>query len=257
MANPTIRDLGSIQGKIAISDSVGSNSSWLVYNSSSSGVVYKINAIFAANVDSQDRTCRISHCPGSITDGSFDTYLAYDLVVPTGATQVVATKETYFYIQEGYGIRASTPDGVYIDYIVCYEILDDNPSPLGTNIMNPSAIYGKSTVRRDISTSSLQNMLGNIYEDHKYKINSIFVSNTTSSDVTVDVQLDINDRGTDLGTAYLVKNLIIPGNSTQIVSTKETYFYLPSGSSDYGYIYAKASASGVDMLIGYEDIRAT
>ena len=236
MANPNLRNFGGIQGKVALNDNVGTNGTEILLNSNGSGYVYKINAIFAANVSGSDVTTSVSY------DSGTEYYLARYLTVPAGSTQVVSTKETYFYLEEGHSIRGISSANA-VDYIICYEIL--SPSSVGTNLRNPSDIFGKSY--RGSLSSSLSSVLTQSNSNDSYKINSIFLANKSSSSCTVDVRV----YETNVNTAYLAKNLTIPGYSTQIVSTKETYFYLPTSHS----IQASASNSNVDIIIGYEEIK--
>ena len=64
----------------------------------------------------------------------------------------------------------------------------------------------------------------------------------------VDISISIIRNGTD---RYLARTLSIPADATQIISTKDTYFYLEEGVG----IRAQASAANdVDIIIGYEDI---
>jgi hypothetical protein len=50
---------------------------------------------------------------------------------------------------------------------------------------------------------------------------------------------------------YLAKTIAVPADATQIISTKETYFYLEEGDS----IRAVANEAGdLELIIGYEDI---
>jgi hypothetical protein len=236
MANPNLRNFGGIQGKIAVDDTIGTAGGELLLNTSNSGYVYKINAIFAANVSGSDVLTSVSYYSGS------DHYLARYLTVPAGSTQVISTKETYFYLEEGHSIKAISSARA-VDFIICYEIL--SPSPVGTNLRNPTDIFGKSY--RGSLSSSLSSVLSQSNNSYSYKINSIFLANKSSTSCTADVR--VVETGSDH--AYLVNDLSIPGGSTQIVSTKETYFYLPGGSS----IQASASNSNVDIIIGYEEIR--
>ena len=43
----------------------------------------------------------------SIYDSSTDRYIAKEIAVPAKATQILSTKETYFYLEEGDSIRAA------------------------------------------------------------------------------------------------------------------------------------------------------
>ena len=63
-----------------------------------------------------------------------------------------------------------------------------------------------------------------------------------------DVSISIYDGTTDV---YVAKTINVPADATQVISQKETYFYLEEGDS----IRATASAANdIDVVIGYEDI---
>jgi hypothetical protein len=81
------------------------------------GKTFKINSIFCANVDG-DNPADISV---SIYDGSTDRYLAKTIAVPADATQIISTKETYFYLEEGDSIRAVANEASDLELIIGYE----------------------------------------------------------------------------------------------------------------------------------------
>ena len=114
------------------------------------------------------------------------------------------------------------------------------------NLKNPTYIYGKTT--RYAVTDSLANALANSAESGKaLKINSIFCANV-DGDNPADISVSIYDGSTD---RYLAKTIAVPADATQIISTKETYFYLEEGDS----IRAVANAADdLELIIGYEDI---
>lgn len=114
------------------------------------------------------------------------------------------------------------------------------------NLKNPTTITGRTA--RYAVTTSLANVLANSAASGKaLKINSIFCANvdgTNGADISVSIYNGITDF-------YLVKTISVPADATQIISTKETYFYLEEGDS----IRAIASAAGdLELIIGYEDI---
>jgi hypothetical protein len=78
------------------------------------------------------------------------------------------------------------------------------------------------------------------------KINSIFCANVDGTNAA-DISVSIYDGTTD---RYMAKTIAIPADATQVLSTKETYFYLEEGDS----IRALASASDLELVIGYEEI---
>ncbi len=83
-----------------------------------------------------------------------------------------------------------------------------------------------------------------------YKINTIIVANTGTSTATVSVGVvDANNN-----VAHLVYKIQIPVNSSQIISTKETYFYLERDSSQIRA--CKDSGDSVSIVISYEELWA-
>jgi hypothetical protein len=114
------------------------------------------------------------------------------------------------------------------------------------NLKNPTTILGKTA--RYAVTATLANALANSAASGKvFKINSIFCANVDGTNAA-DISVSIYDGSTDF---YLAKTIAVPADATQIISTKETYFYLEEGDS----IRAVANAaSDLELIIGYEDI---
>ena len=113
------------------------------------------------------------------------------------------------------------------------------------NLKNPTYIYGKTA--RYAVTATLATALAAPGTGKTFKINSIFCANVDGS-VAADISVSIYNGTTDF---YLAKTVTVPADATQIISTKETYFYLEEGDS----IRALASAaSDLELVIGYEDI---
>ena len=115
------------------------------------------------------------------------------------------------------------------------------------NLKNPITITGK-TARSGITTTAVVGILTNSSGSNKVlKINSIFCANVDGT-LAADISVSIYDGTTDL---YIAKTIAVPADATQVLSTKETYFYLEEGDS----IRALASAaSDLELVIGYEEI---
>lgn len=114
------------------------------------------------------------------------------------------------------------------------------------NLKAPTTILGRTA--RYAVTTSLANALANSAASGKVlKINSIFCANvdgTSAADISVSVYNGTTDT-------YIAKTIAVPADATQILSTKETYFYLEEGDS----VRALASAAGdLELVIGYEEI---
>ena len=113
------------------------------------------------------------------------------------------------------------------------------------NLKNPTTITGKTA--RYAVTATLATALAAPGTGKTFKINSIFCANVDGTNAA-DISVSIYDGTTD---RYLAKTVTVPADATQIISTKETYFYLEEGDS----IRAVASAaSDLELVIGYEDI---
>jgi hypothetical protein len=114
------------------------------------------------------------------------------------------------------------------------------------NLKSPTTILGRTA--RYAVTTSLANALANSAASGKaLKINSIFCANVDGA-LAADISVSIYDGTTDF---YIAKTIAVPADATQVLSTKETYFYLEEGDS----IRALASAaSDLELVIGYEEI---
>ena len=114
------------------------------------------------------------------------------------------------------------------------------------NLKSPTTITGKTA--RYAVTTTLANALANAANSNKVlKINSIFCANVDGTNAA-DISVSIYNGTTDF---YLAKTITVPADATQIISSKETYFYLEEGDS----IRALASAaSDLELVIGYEEI---
>ena len=114
------------------------------------------------------------------------------------------------------------------------------------NLKAPTTILGRTA--RYAVTTSLANALANSAASGKVlKINSIFCANVDGT-LAADISVSIYDGTTD---RYIAKTITVPADATQVLSTKETYFYLEEGDS----IRALASAaSDLELVIGYEEI---
>lgn len=118
MTEPNIRNPASIIGKLSTSTNVGT-SLGQVLAAPGTNNVYKVNSIFAANT-SATGSAKVSI---TVYRNSTDYYLAKEIVVPIEATQIISTKETYFYLQENDALRAQKSGAGTIDVIISYELI--------------------------------------------------------------------------------------------------------------------------------------
>lgn len=119
MAAPNLKNPTTITGKTARYAVTGSLANALA-NSAASGKVFKINSIFCANVDGTNA----ADISVSIYNGTTDFYLAKTLTVPADATQIISSKDTYFYLEEGDSIRAVANAASDLELVIGYEEID-------------------------------------------------------------------------------------------------------------------------------------
>ena len=116
MTAPNLKNPTTITGKTA-RYAVTASLATALANGAASGKVLKINSIFCANVDGTNH----ADISVSIYDGTTDRYLAKTIAVPADATQIISTKETYFYLEEGDSIRAAANAASDLELIIGYE----------------------------------------------------------------------------------------------------------------------------------------
>lgn len=110
MANPNIVNVTTILGNTSstlISSTADPFATALVSNAASSGKVFKINSIVAANVDGSsacDITIKIFSAAAL---GGTGTAIASTISVPADATLIITDKTTSFYLLEDKSIGAT------------------------------------------------------------------------------------------------------------------------------------------------------
>ncbi len=121
MVAPNIRNPSTIIGITTGTTLTTTNATTVLSNGASSGKVFKVNSIFAANIDGTNTTSISVALNYSNSSSASDIYLAYTIDVPPDSTQVISTKETYFYLQENNLIRAQASAANDIAVTISYE----------------------------------------------------------------------------------------------------------------------------------------
>ena len=130
MANPNIAAVTSILGTTTYYTPSGTSAVVLLANAASSGIVYKINQIVAANVNGSsavNATVSI-YTNGAVAQGSAPSGgTAYPIVstvsVPANASLIVADKTTAIYLMEGTSISVTSGTASGITYSISYEAI--------------------------------------------------------------------------------------------------------------------------------------
>jgi hypothetical protein len=130
MANPNIVNVTAIYGTTTYLTPSGTSAVVLLPNAASSGLVFKINNIVAANVNGSsavDTTVSI-YTNGAVAQGSAPSGgTAFPIVstvsVPADASLIVADKTTGIYLMEGTSIAVTSGTASGITYSISYESL--------------------------------------------------------------------------------------------------------------------------------------
>jgi len=128
MANPNILAATTAYGTTTYYTPSGTTAVVLLANAASSGKVYKINQIVAANVNgSAAVSATVSiYTNGAVAQGSAPSGgTAYPIVsaasVPAVASLIVVDKTTAIYLQEGTSITVTSGTASGITYTISYE----------------------------------------------------------------------------------------------------------------------------------------
>jgi len=121
MAAPNIVNVTTITGKTTYVTPGTTSATTLLSNAASSGKVYKINQIVAANVNgtsAADTTVTIN----SAASGGGTAYPIVSTVsVPADASLIVADKTTAIYLEEDKSIVVTSGTASAITYTISYE----------------------------------------------------------------------------------------------------------------------------------------
>lgn len=130
MAAPNILGLTTATGKTTYYNPSGTTAVVLLANAASSGKVFKINQIIAANVNGTSAVdCTVSiYTNGAVAQGSAPSGgtaypIASTISVPADASLIVADKTTQIYLEEGTSITVTSGTASGITYTVSYEEL--------------------------------------------------------------------------------------------------------------------------------------
>ena len=130
MANPNIAALTTLTGNTTYLTPSATTAVVLLPNAASSGQVFRINQLVAANVDGTnavDVTVSI-YTDGSVAQGSAPSGgtafpIASTVSVPADASLIVVDKTTAIYLQEGTSITVTSGTASKITYSISYEII--------------------------------------------------------------------------------------------------------------------------------------
>jgi len=130
MASPNLANVTTITGTTTYFTPSGTTAVVLLPNAASSGQVFRINQIVAANVNGTnavDATVSIytngAVAQGSAPSGGTAYPIASTISVPADASLIVVDKTTAIYLMEGTSISVTSGTANGITFSVSYEIM--------------------------------------------------------------------------------------------------------------------------------------
>lgn len=130
MANPNLLAATTATGTTTYLTPSATTAVVLLPNAASSGQVFKINQIVAANVNGTsavDTTVSIytngAVAQGSAPSGGTAYPIASTISVPADASLIVVDKTTQIYLQEGTSITVTSGTASGITYSISYEVI--------------------------------------------------------------------------------------------------------------------------------------
>jgi hypothetical protein len=129
MANPNIVNVTTITGNTTYLTPGGTSAVVLLPNAASSGKVFKINQIVAANTTGSAANATVSiYTNGAVAQGSAPAGgTAFPVVsaisVPANASLICVDKTTAIYLQEGTSISVTSGTGSALTFSISYEDL--------------------------------------------------------------------------------------------------------------------------------------
>jgi hypothetical protein len=114
MAAPNIVNVGTIIGKTAV-QAVGTSATAIVENTTASGKVFKVNALYVSNVDGINN----ADINVDIFRSSVAYHIGKTIVVPADATLDVISKPIY--LEEGDSLRLTANAASDLEAVCSYE----------------------------------------------------------------------------------------------------------------------------------------
>lgn len=124
MAAPNIVNVTAIFGKTAYLTPSNTTANILLANAVSSGKVFKINQIIAANINGAS-PCDVTVAVNTAAAGSGTSFpVASTIAVPSDASLIVVDKTTAIYLEEDKSILVTVGTASAVTFVISYEELN-------------------------------------------------------------------------------------------------------------------------------------
>lgn len=121
MANPNIVNVTTLTGNTTFLTPSNTSANTLLSNAASSGLVYKINQIVAANVDGTNAVDTTVAINNQAAGAGTNFPIVSTVSVPADASLIVTDKTTAIYLMENQSIVVTSGTASKITYTISYE----------------------------------------------------------------------------------------------------------------------------------------
>jgi hypothetical protein len=121
MANPNIVNVTTLTGNTTFLTPANTTANVLLSNAASSGLVFKVNNIVAANVDGTNAVDVTVSIDNQAAGAGTDFPIVSTVSVPADASLIVVDKTTGFYLMENQSIVVTSGTASKITYTISYE----------------------------------------------------------------------------------------------------------------------------------------
>ena len=118
------------------------------------------------------------------------------------------------------------------------------------NIVNVTSILGKTAYDADVATTASATLTNAASSNKLLKINTIIAANIDGAN-DADINVLVATASNTATRFYLGKTIAVPKDTSLVITSKDTSFYLEEDTE----IRAFASAAGdISLMISYEEI---
>jgi hypothetical protein len=121
MANPNIINVTTLTGNTTFLTPANTTANVLLSNAASSGLVFKINQIVAANVNGSSAVNTTVSIDNAAAGAGTDFPIVSTVSVPANASLIVTDKTTAIYLMENQSIVVTSGTSSGIAYTISYE----------------------------------------------------------------------------------------------------------------------------------------
>ena len=118
------------------------------------------------------------------------------------------------------------------------------------NIVNVTSILGKVAYDTLVSTSQSATLTNSASSNKVFKINTILAANVDGTN-DADITVYVTTSNTTGALYYLAYTITVPADSTLVITSKDTSFYLEEDRAIRAFA---SNSSDISLMISYEEM---